>query len=136
MRRLLVLIVVAALVTGVFAVTGCGSKEEETVVIETEETDDFVDLTEPVEEGIVGVFVQGVEPENATGLTITIKDDGTFEGNAWGGDKQGEYVAESDPNRVTFKFNDGTEETWSVMIGDGKIAAIGSPGGDQYTKQK
>ena len=138
MRKTVVLFVVLFLVVGVMAVVGCGNGEESDDAVESVEIDEgeYESLDEPVSEGIVGTFVEGVSTTDAEGKkTVTFVAEGTFEGDAWDASKSGKYeVEEGEFNSVVLTFDDGTTEKWSVMIGEGEVHAIGSPGGDQYTK--
>lgn len=138
MRKIVVLFVVLFLVVGVMAVVGCGNGEESDDAVENVEVDKdgTISLDEPVSEGIVGTFVEGVSTTDAEGgKTVTFEAAGTFEGDVWDASKSGKYeVEEGEFDSVVLTFDDGTTEKWSVMIGDGKVYAIGSPGGDQYTK--
>lgn len=138
MRKIVVLFAVLFLAVGVMAVVGCGNSEESDEAVESVEVDEgeYESLDEPVSEGIVGTFVEGVSTTDAEGKkAITFVADGTFEGDAWDASMSGKYeVEEGETNSVVLTFDDGTSETWSVMIVNGKVYAIGSTGGDQYTK--
>ena len=96
----------------------------------------YESLDEPVSEGIVGTFVEGVSTTDAEGKkTVAFVAEGTFEGDAWDASMSGKYeVEEGETNSVVLTFDDGTTETWSILIVSGEVCAIGSPGGDQYTK--
>ncbi|MBU4173412.1 MAG: hypothetical protein KKB90_04520 [Actinobacteria bacterium] len=139
MRKIVVLFVVLFLAVGVMAVVGCGNGEESDDAVENVEGDEegTISLDEPVSEGIVGTFIEGVSTSDAEGKkTVTFVAEGTFEGDAWDASKSGKYeVEEGEYTFVVLTFDDGTTEKWSVMIGNGKVYALGSPGGDQYTKK-
>jgi len=139
MRKIVVLLVVLFLIVGVMAVVGCGNGEEGDNAVESVEVEEgeYESLDQPVSEGIVGVFVEGASVTDAEGKkTVTFEAAGTFEGDAWDASKSGKYeIEEGEFSSVVLTFDDGTTEEWSVMIVNGEVAAIGSPGGDQYTKK-
>lgn len=133
MRKMLLFVLILALAAGLLAAAGCGGGDEEAVEVIEEET--VVSTDETLEEGIVGVFVEGNDPKAKTGRSLSIIEDGEWQGNAWGSEQEGTYNLEEEPARaIIFSFEGGSTEKWSVMTGDGKVYAIVSPEGDQFTK--
>ncbi len=87
---------------------------------------------------ITGAFSR---TESGVGQAIIFRKDGTFEGNAWGDHaelKRGTYrLVDKDLGmEVVLTFSGGGEEAWSVIIGEGRIAAVVSPEGDQFTRSE
>lgn len=131
MRKTVVLILILMLAMGAMLAVGCGEDETETV-----EDEDVIVVDEPVEESVVGMFTEGFSDSGGS-KSITVKADGTFEGDAWDGARQGTYeVEEGETNSIVLTFEDGSEETWSIAITMGEVAAILSPDGEQYTKKQ
>ena len=126
MKKLVAVMCVVLMITGFVVIAGCGDSGgtdgEEVVVVDTDE---------PLEEGIVGTF------ESFEGLVITFKGDGTFETDAWGEDGEGTYeIVEGEiGNDVVLTFSDGAEETLSIAISMGEVAAVLDAEGNQFTKE-
>lgn len=123
MKKALVVFIVLLLSAGLLMAAGCGGEEaadEETVV---------VDVDQPVSEGILGEF------EADDGSSVSIYKDGTFVwmGPEAGQDMEGSY--EVNEKKLTLTFGDGSTQTWSIAISNGKVAAVINPDGDQYTKK-
>ncbi|MBU1671815.1 MAG: hypothetical protein KKF41_02345 [Actinobacteria bacterium] len=106
---------------------GCGGSDEATV------------KTQPVEVesdtgGVAGVYVEGA----GGGGSISLLEDGKWEGNAWGSEKKGSYEVrpgQSGPDIIIMRFDDGASpEWWNVTAAGGKVTAIVSPTGKTYTK--
>lgn len=135
MRKTLVILLAIALITGVLALAGCGDKSETSEnATDGEKT---VNVDRPLSESIIGVYVEGVEPGSTTGQSLAINKGGEWEGSAWGSEKRGTYTVEEEPTKaITFTFEDGATEAWSVMMADGEVAAIVNPKGVQFTKYK
>ncbi len=86
---------------------------------------------------LVGVFHRIV---GDVGFTLTFKDDGSFEGNAWGDHREkrsGTFrlFMEGVGPRVEMTFRDGGRETWSAIVAEDRVEAVVNPEGDQYTRK-
>ncbi|MFH1149444.1 MAG: hypothetical protein V1748_03115 [Actinomycetota bacterium] len=112
---------------------GCGGNGETTV------------KTQPVEVegdtgGVAGVYVEGGGGGTSGGGSISLLEDGKWEGNAWGSEKKGSYEVrpgQSGSDIIIMKFDDGASpEWWNATAAGGKVTAIVSPTGEQYTKSK
>jgi hypothetical protein len=133
MKRAVVILAITFLLAGLPWLAGCGEKAEITNGDDVE----VIDLDQPVSEGIVGIFYEPMGLSGEGGARVEFKSDGTFEGDAWGAARTGEYeVKEGEAgNAVDLTFEDGETERWTVAIAMGEVAAVIDPEGCQFTKK-
>lgn len=86
---------------------------------------------------LAGTFTRDVAGKS---YRIVVKEDGTFSGDGFGDhsqEKSGTYaIIDLDFGKgVIFTFSDGSQESWSIIIGEDEMRAIVSAEGDQYTKR-
>lgn len=135
MKRLPIIVfagILAIILAGSCCIIGCGNKNDQQSNDDVSEngTTEVVDLTEDVSTGIIGIFMKGEDK-------IEFTKDGKFAITGPAGSKEGTYnISESadGTSKATLTYTEGSEEDWSVMIGDGKVAAVVNPDGDQWTK--
>lgn len=140
-KKLLAVTFAALMLAGLLVAAGCGSKDETTSVgvSSSDLFDDMqveeISLDEDPATGIIGTFKDNMNDQ----LYLKFNADGTFEGDAWNTVRKGTYTVGMDSqgyNEARLQFEDGSpREDWSIMISMGKVAAIGSPDGDQFDKK-
>lgn len=125
MKKYLILLLIAVLAVSLTLIVGCSDSDSDDST--TEKEVDVVDVDEPVSEGIYGEY----EQLNGDG-TISLYNDGTF---TTGAGVEGDFELMDDESSLELVYDNGEKETWSIMISDGKVAAIADPDGEQYNKK-
>lgn len=123
MKKHVVLIFAFIMIFGLLFISGCGDGDSSNSDTGGEEV--VVDVTEPVSEGIYGEYNQ----KDGEGK-VSLYNDGSF---TTGTGIEGDFEIKED-SFLELAYDDGKKETWSIMIGDGKVAAIVNPEGEQYDK--
>lgn len=127
MKRALIVMLAVMLALGLIALAGCGKDDENEATADN--TGKGMSLA--------GTFTRDVAGKN---YRIVVKEDGTFSGDGFGDhsqEKSGTYtIIDLDYGKgVIFTFSDGSQENWSIIIGEDEMRAIVSAEGDQYTKR-
>lgn len=132
----------ATLALSLLALVGCGSGDEaDTAETETSAGERAVGAVGAVGAGedmsLAGTFIRD---EGGNTYRVVVKEDGTFSGNGFGDhsqEKSGTFtIIDLDFGKgVIFTFSDGSQESWSIIIGEDEMRAIVNADGDQYTKR-
>ena len=117
MSRVLALMCIVLMITGMVVLAGCESGGFSNI-----------DLDEPIAAGTQTNFVD--EDGNIVAFTQfgtfkLIIEEELIEGNY-------DVITSEDENTVKMTFDDGTVETWSIVISEGKVTAVVDDEGTQY----
>lgn len=143
MRRALIVMLAAVLALGLAALAGCENDDESKATEVETTTGERAGGAETTvgdigkDMSLAGTFTRDMAGNN---YRIVVKEDGTFSGNGFGDhsqEKSGTYtIIDLDFGKgVIFTFSDGSQENWSIIIGEDEMRAIVSADGDQYTKR-
>lgn len=133
MKKVVLVLGVITLMVLAGLVAGCGGSGDDSA----DDQATRPGLVEITENEVAGHYVEGSELSDATGLSVSLNEDGTFSGDAWGPPTTGTYeVTSLGGYSVIFNFEDGRTQRWSIMIGNDEVHGLVSEDDDQYTRQR
>lgn len=135
MKRLVVTLMTVLLAVSLIALAGCGDGKDESSGSGQASTGGD---NSGLKSELAGTYEY--QAAGATPLSLTFVPEGTFSGNAWGGqgqEKKGTFaiIDQQFGKGAVLTFDDGSRETWSIIIANGEMAAVCDSEGNQYMRK-